>query len=324
MGLGSRDSRNTVVLGATLALLGALAGLVLTSPAAAATSDGPTAIAAAPDGSVFAGFRSGAIVEFDGGSGAKAKRVRIPTGKGRGAVGGIVALDFAPNSDKLWVLDTNRRIQQFSTAGKLRRSLRLGSCSGSLRPAPGVRGGLDVTSDSIYVAHPCRDQVLRYDRAKRKLRASASAVDAHGIAAQADLGAPAASQYLYVTEPDGAHVVKFNLRSLKPESSFDVRGRAADVYVADDGRLFVSITDNDERVGERIYVYDALGVELSNLGRPGTALGDLRDPVAFDFHPLDSSDFSENLFIADAGNERVQRWSDSGFTFWGADAIDPR
>jgi hypothetical protein len=295
-----------------------------TAPPARASGAGPTAIAAATDGTVFVGFKSGAIVAYEGGTGAAGKRLKIHTADQRGSVGGIVALDFAPDSSKkIWVLDTNRRVQQFSTSGKLLRGLRLAPCDHPLRPAAGVRGGLDVTADSIYVAHPCQDEVDRFDREQLKLRALAGVASPHGLAAQADPGAPASSRHLYVTDPTTDHVAVLSLRSLHTQDHFDVRGPATDVYVAADGRVFVSVTGDDEVRGERIYVYDTLGAEIANLGRPGLDLGDLRDPIAFDVHALDSSPFSRNLFIADAGNGRIQRWSDDGFTFWGSPALDP-
>lgn len=294
------------------------------------SGSGPTAVAVADDGTVFVGFPSGAIVSYEGGSGGRGdslniKRFNAAIGDRQGKVGGVVALDIASEGGKerIWVLDENRRVQQFTFRGKLRRSLKLKPCDSGTKPAAGERGGLDVTSDSIFVAHPCRDQVARYDRSDLDLRASVGVDDPHGLAAQSNPSAPRASQRLYVAETAVGQVAVLGLRDLARYDAMPHRGEVADVYAAADGRIFISDVRDDEAWGERIYVYDAAGSQLANLGRPGPDLGDLDNPVAFDFHPLDTSAYSENLFIADFGNERVQRWSDDGFTYWGSAASDP-
>ena len=67
--------------------------------------------------------------------------------------------------------------------------------------------------------------------------------------------------------------------------------------------LTVSETTNNQ-----IHMYGSDGSEFRTLGGSGAALGKLSVPIAFDVFEQ-FSDLAGNLFIADYGNNRIQRWN---------------
>ena len=77
-----------------------------------------------------------------------------------------------PARGNVWILDTNRRVQEFSRSGTYIRGFQLEACDPGISPDPLLRGGLDVTNDMIYVVHPCADRVYRYEK---------SSLDAEGL-----------------------------------------------------------------------------------------------------------------------------------------------
>lgn len=78
------------------------------------------------------------------------------------------------------------------------------------------------------------------------------------------------------------------------------------------GVLFATDTTND-----KIHLYDAGLNEFRTLGSPGSAAGQLNDPMAIDVFEQ-YSDLAGNVFVADYGNDRIQRWNPYGYTFWTA------
>ncbi len=300
--------------GALAAVAASAAALALAAPAAAA---GPTAIATDSDGVVYVGYASGGTIErFRGSDGAQLGSWGT-AGNAPGKLGGIVALDVAPgDSGNVWVLDTNRRVQEFTRSGTYVRGFQLEPCATGISPDPALRGGLDVTTNMIYVVHPCRDKVQRFAKGTLVEKAWTSGVPGplKGASAQLYGTAPANTQYLYVARPTHHDIWWFDLGSLGWHGPKNVGGRPTDTFVDAYGVLFVSDAARDQ-----IHMYGSDGSEFRTLGGSGTTLGKLDAPNAFDVFGQ-YSDLAGNLFIADTGNSRIQRWNPYGYTFWGASA----
>lgn len=300
-----------------LGILVALAGTFTLASAATASAAGPTAIATDSAGVVYSGYASGGTIQRNqGANGAPLSSWGTP-GSSPGQLGGIVAIDVAPGgSGNVWILDTNRRVQEFTRSGTYVRGFQLDACDAGVTPNPSLRGGLDVTNNMIYVVHPCRDRVYRYAKSDLVEKAWTAGVAGplKGASAQLYGTAPADSQYLYVARPTRGDVVWFDLDSLAWHGPRNVGGSPTDVFVDAYGVLFVS-----EKTNDQIHLYSSDGSEFRTLGGTGTGLGKLSDPNAFDVFEQ-FSDLSGNLFIADTGNQRIQRWNPYGYTFWGATA----
>jgi hypothetical protein len=284
--------------------------------ASAASAAGPTAIATDSDGVVYSGYASGGTIQRNAGADGAPLASWGTTGNNPGQLGGIVAIDVAPGgSGNVWILDTNRRVQEFTRSGTYIRGFQLDACDAGVSPDPLQRGGLDVTNDMIYVVHPCRDRVYRHDKSDLVEKAWAQ-VDGplKGASAQLYGTAPASSQFLFVARPTRNDVVWFDLGSLSWHGPKAVGGAPTDVFVDAYGVLFVS-----ERTGDTVKLYGSDGNLFRTLGGSGSALGRLNDANAFDVFEQ-FSDLAGNLFIADTNNERIQRWNPFGFTFWGATA----
>jgi hypothetical protein len=284
--------------------------------ASAASAAGPTAIATDSDGVVYSGYASGGTIQRNAGVDGAPLASWGTAGNNPGQLGGIVAIDVAPGgSGNVWILDTNRRVQEFTRSGTYIRGFQLDACEAGVSPDPLMRGGLDVTNDMIYTVHPCRDRVYRHDRSDLVEKAWAQ-VDGplKGASAQLYGTAPASSQYLFVARPTRDDVVWFDLGSLSWHGPKNVGGAPTDVFVDAYGVLFVA-----ERTGDTIKQYGSDGGLFRTLGGTGSALGKLNDANAFDVFEQ-FSDLAGNLFIADTGNERIQRWNAFGYTFWGATA----
>ncbi len=318
--MGARGFRGAA---AAVVLAALAAGLASAGPAVAA---GPTAIAADSDGVVYAGFATGGQVKRFAGADGSALTSWGAAGNNPGQLGGVVAIDVAPGTDgNVWILDTNRRVQEFSRSGTYIRGFQLGACAAGTSPDPLTRGGLDVTGDEIYVAHPCADQLYRFRRSDFGLNSQGGTAQIpKGVSAQLYATAPAETRRTYVAFPGYGRVGK-----LQPWFSADdsggfnnpfgfkqIPGPPTDVFIDAFGVLFVSETASD-----RIYQYDASGTEFRWICGSGSELGRCADPVAFDVFEQ-FSDLSGNVFVADHGNGRIQRMNAFGFTFWAVPATD--
>jgi hypothetical protein len=301
------------ILALTALVVALSAGLLSASAASAA---GPTAIAADSDGVVYSGFASGGTIQRNAGADGAPLASWGTAGSNPGQLGGIVAIDVAPGgSGNVWILDTNRRVQEFTRSGTYIRGFQLDACDAGVSPDPLQRGGLDVTNDMVYVVHPCRDRVYRFDKSDLVEKAWAQVNGPlKGASAQLYGTAPSESQFLYVARPTRNDIVWFDLDSLSWHGPKAVGGAPTDVFVDAYGVLFVS-----ERTGDTIKLYGSDGNLFRTLGGTGSALGKLNDANAFDVFEQ-FSDLAGNLFIADTGNNRIQRWNPFGYTFWGATA----
>lgn len=303
-----------LIAGALAAVAALAASLAFASSASAA---GPTAIATDSDGVVYAGYATGGTISRYSGIDGTPKGSWGVAGNAPGQLGGIVAIDVAPGSaGNIWVLDTNLRVQEFTRAGAYIRGFQLEPCAAGISPDPTLRGGLDVTNTDIYVVHPCRDKVQRFSVADLVEKAWTTGVAGplKGASAQLYGTAPASSRYLFVARPTRHDIYWFDLGSLGWHGPKVVGGTPTDTFVDAYGVLMVSDAANDQ-----IRMYGSDGSLFRTLGGSGSSLGKLSDPNAFDVFGQ-YSELSGNLFIADTGNQRIQRWNPYGYTFWGATA----
>ena len=305
---------------------------------ASAVAAGPSAIAVDDAGTSYVGFPSGAVARYRLGDGQSLGAWSTQVADADGRLGPVMAMDVAPagaslNGGNVWILDANRRVQEFTRSGGFVRGFRLDACDGSNDPQPGREGGIDVTADAVYVAHPCGDRIHRYALAALPAAGTSAAVPAatqgvyapHGIAAQTSSTAPVQTRHLYVAQSLSSVVRQFDPTSLAEvgDAPGGHSGRYDDVFIDVTGLLFVVESNDIPGYDDRIFQYDASGAEVVNIGGPGALPGLLNDPRAFDVFPQTGVPPSGNVFIADTGNERIQRMTDDGFTFWAVPAGDP-
>lgn len=290
-----------------------LVSCVVASPTLAA---GPTAIGVDSAGVVYAGFANGGkIFRYAGSDGSPLAPWGTP-GDAPGLIGGVVAIDVAPGgSGNVWILDTNRRVQEFTRAGQYVRGIQLGACSGAITPNPLQRGGLDVSNDSVYIAHPCDNSLLRLRVSDLQTQATASPTAVKGVSAQLYSSAPSNTNALYAAQPSLNQVSILQPQYFSQQGTKSTPG-PSDVFVDAFGVLFAP-----DVVNHLIHLYGSDGNEFRTLGRFGSNAGDLDNPTAIDVFEQ-FSDLAGNIFIADYGNNRIQRWNSFGFTFWTAPADD--
>jgi hypothetical protein len=310
-----------------LALPLALAGMLLAAPSALAV--GPSAIGTDNNGVSYVGYpTTGGIQRFAPADGSSTAQPAWGTpGSGPGQLGGIVGIGVGAESNgRVWVLDTNRRVQEFSKDGAFIRGVQLPACSSGLSPDATQYGGIDVRADNtsdtavaIYVAHPCANQVLKLDPNTLATTQTTTTSSRPGrVNAQRYLSASEATRAVFVGLPTEKKVTTFALDTLAPlTGSLATRTFSytpTDVFVDAFGVLFVGSKDEG-----RIYQYNDQGGEVRWIGGQGSDAGRLNDPQAFDVF-RQYSDYSGNVFIADSGNSRVQRMNPFGFSFWATPA----
>jgi hypothetical protein len=304
----------------TLALL-----LVTGTASTAASAAGPTAIGVDSAGVVYVGFATGGEIKRYAGSDGAPLSSWGTAGSAAGQIGGVVAIDVAPGADgNVWVLDTNRRVQEFTRSGTFVRGIQLGACAAGVAPDPLQRGGLDVTTTSVFVAHPCSSEVYNYRVTDLGLNNQSSPTGNRpkGVSGQLYDSAPSQTRRTYIAYPTYDRIAKLQpWFSTDNSGGFDnpygfkpVNADPTDVFIDAFGVLFVS-----DRSSDRVTLYDQNGSEFRWIGGSGTDVGRFNDPVALDVFEQ-FSDLSGNVFVADHGNERIQRLNPFGFTFWAASA----
>lgn len=309
----------------------ALLGLLLAAPAALAV--GPSAIGVDTDGVSYVGFaEAGPIQRIKGTKNdSTGEPDRLSSwgvvGTAAGQLGTIVGIDVAPGADgSVWVLDSNRRVSKFTKSGAYLGSAQLSACQSNYAVQAGVYGGLEVRASEdgdgtaivrdVYVAHPCANEIERIDPTSFEVKTAATTFRPGHVTAQRFASAPSGTNAVFVADPAGKRVSTFDPTSLAAVSggTRTYSYTPSDVHIDAEGVLFVGDVDNNQ-----IHQYNASGSEFRTLGSTGSAAGQLNSPQAFDVF-ANYSDFATNIFIADTGNSRVQRWNTFGFTYWMAAA----
>ncbi|GAA1758491.1 hypothetical protein GCM10009795_001070 [Nocardioides hankookensis] len=305
-----------------LALISAGLGtatLATLEPASAAGGDSPTAIAVGPSGVSYVGFASGG---------------RLLRLNPRGGANGTVPLDqddpvdglFVNASGQVWV-DYGTSASLLAPGGRVLRHFSHGSgasCAGS----PGsAYGGITVGGGRVWVAERCDGTMSVYSVTGRLL----AAVDLPGrdhprgiTYGVAQSGRP---DTVYVAMPDTGRIVAYRAGQVRSSSrpartvtlrrpGGGVRPRPGGIAVDRFGQLTVAdVANNAVYLVDTNHDYDLWRM----LGHPPSAsreAGRLRAPSAVSQYAQDGGGLSGNLFIADAGNQRVQRWNTSGWTYW--------
>ncbi|MGY2701627.1 hypothetical protein [Nocardioides sp. HB32] len=294
------------------------ASLATPDAASAATSDSPTAIGVAPNGTSYVGFSTGG------------KLVRVSSS---GKLKGGVPLDqdeavdglFVTNGGDIWV-DYETGFSLLGPSGSVQAHFDhdpVRSCDSS---TPASRyGGITANGNRVYIANRCHDSMSVYARNGDLVATIGLPGRPRGIT----YGGPQAGRpaFVYVAVPDQGKVLAFKAGSLRsssrPTHTYTLRrpsggakpapaGLAVDKY----GQLTVSDMANNA-----LYLLDAnhdfsLYRTLGHPPRASRAAGRLNGPSAIAQHEQDGGGLSGNLFIADTDNNRIQRWDTGGYTFW--------
>jgi len=317
--------RGFTPLGRILALAMIVAGLgtatLATAEAArAAEADLPTAIGVSSGGTTYVGFASGGRLQRISASGRSKSSIELDRDE---AVDGI----FVTDRDDIWV-DYETGMSLLSPSGRLiarHDHDPVRACDSS---APAHRyGGITATGDRIFVANRCDDSFSVYAR-DGELLATVDLPGAdhpRGITyGGAQAGRPAT---LYVAIPDRGQILSYRASSLRSSSTPSatvtlkrptggVRPEPGGIAVDKWGQLAVTDIAN-----HAVYLLDtnhdfSLYRTLGHPPRASRAAGRLNGPAALAQHDQDGGSMSGDLFIADTGNSRAQRWNTSGYTYW--------
>ncbi|CAI9403570.1 hypothetical protein [Nocardioides sp. T2.26MG-1] len=296
------------------------ATLATAEHAVAATADSPTAIAVSSGGTSYVGFANGGVLQRISVDGKRKPSVPLDQDE---AVDGL----FVTPGDDIWV-DYETGMSLLAPGGRVIAHFDhspVRDCDPSA--SPHRYGGITAHGNRIYVANRCDDSVSVYAR-NGDLQAT---VDLPGTDHPRGItyGGPQAGRpaMLYVAVPDRGQVLAYKAASLrdssKPSQTFTLRRpggghRPAPGGIAVDkwGQLVVTDMANNA-----VYLVDtnhdfSLYRTLGHPPRAGRAAGRLSNPTAIAQHDQDGGSLSGDLFIADTGNGRAQRWNTSGYTYW--------
>ncbi len=293
--------------------------------AAGPSTLGPIAVAVNSRGTSYVGFEHGRGVVRLGADGTRRRALPVP--------GGLPVTGLAVDGrDQLWV-DDGERVSLLDRRGRLVRTFAhrpVLSCpvdGGDARRY----GDLALGPGAVYVADRCRGTVAEYSRTG-VLRATVvlpGGTPAGGLAfLRAGQGRP---DRLLVTVPDRARLLVFDAARLgdgarplqvrkvrrvgggrRPQPSGVVADRFGQVVVVDAANQVLQFLDGDNELS----LYRTRGVP----GRGGSGVGRLRGAAALAQFAQDGSGLAGNLWIADTGNRRVQRF-DSGTYTWFARTV---
>ena len=293
-------------------------------PAAAATSSGPVgpiAVAVNSRGTSYAGFAQGRGLVRLGADGKARRPIAVP---GENPVTGL-AVDAR---DQLWV-DDGERVSLLDRRGRLVRTFAhrpVLACPAEEGDARRY-GDLALGPGAVYVADRCRATVSEYSRSG-VLRATVvlpGGTPASGLAfLRAGQGRP---DRLLVTVPDRARLLVFDASRFgdgarplqvrkvrrvgggdRPQPTGVVADRFGQVVVADAANQVLLFLDGDNDFS----LYRVRGVP----GRGGSGVGRLRSPAALSQSGQDGSGIAGNLWVADTGNRRVQRFDVGSYTWF--------
>lgn len=324
MSAGGRTIRRAGVL-----LLFLVLPVAVPVAAHGASADGPVAVAVDSSGTTYVGFATGRALLRLAADGRPKGAMRIP---GEGPVTGLAVSD----RDEVWV-DDGDSVSVLDRRGRLVRTFAhrpLLDCPASGGDARWF-GDLALGPGAVYVAERCRPTLSVYSRTGQ-LRATLplpTGARAGGLAwLRSGHGRPAR---LLVTLPGRARMLVYDADRLadgarplavqkiprvhggeRPRPTGVVADTYGQVVVADAANQVLLTMDADNHFAH----YRTRGYP----GRPGSAIGRLRGPAALAQHPQDGSGLAGNLFVADTGNRRVQRFDTGTYTFWARPVRAPR
>jgi hypothetical protein len=315
-----------------------LAGLPGTSlPAAAASAQRiaatePIAIGVNSFGTSYVGFATGgALARFN----ADGKKL-APLGLDQ--QGPVTAISVAPD-DRVWVY-YGTSVSAFEPGGRLHRHFDVaepGSCAGNAHD-PSRYGGLVVTATTVYVASRCTNTLEAYSKfGLRQARVDLpSGGYPRGVAWMAPQGNPKLPARLFVAMPNRGELLTYNAETLRSASRPTARhqverpdrgSKPEPSGVTADRYGIVAVTD---AANHAVNIYNAnSGMSrfrvLGHPPRAGKFAGALDRATAMAQHDQDGGGLSGNLFIADTGNGRAQRWDiGGGYTYWAKSVSAPR
>lgn len=278
--------------------------VALLATVAASAAANPGSVAVGPDGTAYSADIGTSVVTklaLDGTVGDSFGG----RGTAAGQFGGIAGLDVDKDTGNVWVIDDANRLQELTAAGAPLRSVVLGPCTET--PNIFARGGVSVGGNYVFVSSACNDTVVRLNKSDLGGRVSFTVNDAGGLS----YNQFASGGYkLAVADPGGKQVKLYTDAGTFVRDQA-VGGTVTDVELDDFGVVFAN--DLDAKV---IHLYGTDGAQFRVLGGPGSDPGKLNDAIDFDVFFQYGGDLAGNLFIADHGNNRVQRWNSYGYTFY--------
>lgn len=284
---------------------GVAALLTLASATAASAAPiSPSAVAVGPEGVAYVGdLSTGKVQTFK----TDGTRDRV-----FGSYGAVAELDVDKDTGLLYVLDATNTVFEVDPAtGATKRSFSVGDCTEAASPF--LRGGVSVAGSYVFAASVCGDDVVRVNKSDLGGRLRWTVDDPGGLSYNQWASA---GYKVAVTRPNAKDVQLFTDTGTLVRTQV-VGGRAADAELDDYSVLVVSDNDRDQ-----IHLYGSDGVEFRTLGGPGTAAGKLDNALGIDLFWQYGGDLAGNIFVAEYGNQRVQRWSSGGYTFYASPTTD--
>lgn len=278
--------------------------VVLLATIASAASANPGSVAVGPDGTAYTSdIQTSVITKLatDGTIGTSFGG----RGTAPGQFAGVAGIDVDKDTGHVWVLDDANRLQELTADGAPLRSVVLGPCTET--PNIFARGGVSVGGPYVFATSACNDTVTRLNTSDLGGRLDWTSNDSGGIS----YNQFASGGYKVAIADPGGKQVKLYTDNGTFVRNQPVGGVVTDVELDDYGVVFAN--DLDAKV---IHLYGTDGAQFRVLGGPGSNPGQLNDAIDFDVFFQYGGDLAGNLFIADHGNNRIQRWSSGGYTFY--------
>jgi hypothetical protein len=299
--------------------LGTATLATLEPAAAAARGGGPTAIAVGPAGTSYVGFATGGRLARLSPKGHRQAGVPLDRDD---PVDGL----FVNAAGQIWV-DYGTSVSLLGPGGRVLEHFDhdpIRPCAGS----PATRyGGITAGGGRVWVANRCDDTLTVYSQRGRRIATVNLPGRDHprGIT----YGGPRSGRgaTVYVSLPDSGRIVAYRAdrvsNATRPWRILKLRRPGGGVRpspggIAVDRRGQLTVAD---LANHAIYLLDTnhdfnIYRTLGHPPRSSRTAGRLRSPSAIAQYAQDGGSLSGNLFIADTGNRRVQRWNTSGWTYW--------
>ncbi len=262
--------------------------------------EAPAAVAISPKtGNVYVADAKKDTVEEFSSSGEWVARLGEP---GKIAKPEALAIDGSGN---IWVAESGaERLEEFNSHGTPVRTIgEKGSAAGQFG---GAIAGIAIAGKDLWVSDEANRRVEeftesgKYKQSIGPFPAGSDFWTPAGVATQANK--------LYVADPTNHRVVIYEVKHKpKRETDFGTIGPHSETMNEP-----IGITTEPEKLGLGVYVSDraagrideftAGGRFVATIGHSGSENGQLNSPIAA------ASDAAGNLYIADAGNDRVSVW----------------